>query len=487
MTTFRSVSLPVIAAGSVCGAFYFYLSRVSHYYGAASLADVALVYGGAGVVTALLVVWLHFSGSRFAAAGDYRSGMLWVLAFALVFRLLGVLTFPVLEDDFYRYLWDGRMFVHSGSPYGIAPADFFASTDLSERFETILDGINYPGVATVYGPTLQLAFGLGYLISPGAVWPLQCLFGLADVLVLLILLKFVRPDSRPSLLCWLLYAWSPLLIKEFATTAHPDILGALFVLLAFLLHQKPGPDASTDNWPRLLLLGFLLALAVGVKPFALVIAPFLIGLRLQAMTGFALGILLVTLPFTGVALVTDSSSALGVWLPEGLQTMGQDWFFNAGLYELAYWLGVHDLVLLKRIALGAFAVIWLLIWGRTMAADRAQRSQASVPVASFAASLARSIVVLFGLFLLVVPALNPWYLAWWLPFAVIRPCITPWVASFAVLLSYLSGINVSSGTALDSFGALYTLPGWVLAIEFGSIGLALIVDLRLIFSAKTAD
>ena len=88
------------------------------------------------------------------------------------------------------------------------------------------------------------------------------------------------------------------------------------------------------------------------------------------------------------------------------------------------------------------------------------------------------VLVLLGLFMFVLPALNPWYLVWWLPFAVIVPCITPWVASVAVLLSYLSGINVSSGATLDSFGALYTVPGWVLAIEFGSIGLALILDIR---------
>jgi len=274
-----------------------------------------------------------------------------------------------------------------------------------------------------------------------------------------VLLKFVTRSSASSLICWSLYAWSPLLIKEFATTAHPDILGVLFVLVAFVLFQAEKQQARSALMP--VLVGFLLALAVGVKPFALVVAPFLIGFRWQAIAGFALGISLLTLPFSGFYLVAAES----VWLPEGLRTMGEGWFFNAGLYELGYWLGVRDLVLFQRIALGLFALVWLLAWINAMVAVRRR-------------SLAQVLVALLGLFLMVLPAINPWYLAWWLPFAVIVPCITPWVASFAVLLSYLSGINVASDTELDGFGALYTVPGWVLAIEFGSIGLALILDLR---------
>lgn len=481
--------MPVFGAGSACAGLYLYMSRVSDGYGAASLGDAAWVYGGAGAVLILLVAWLRFGDVQAPGGSEtrgYRSTLLWVLAFALLFRLLGVLTFPVLEDDFYRYLWDGRMFVENGSPYGPAPAEFFASPNLGERFETILDGINHPGLPTIYGPTLQLVFGLSYQIAPGALWPLQCLLALADVAVLLILLKCVPIGSRSHLICWLLYAWSPLVIKEFATTAHPDLLGVLFVLAAFFLFQGESQRQSHEkkqankNTLRLLLIGFLLALAVGVKPFALVVAPFLIRFRVQAMAGFGLGILLITLPFVGFDLFSSVRAVAGVWLPEGLRAMGQGWFFNAGLYEFGYWLGVRDLVLFQRTALGVFAVLWMLAWINAMVGRHIDLGKSDLPTFLLGQPLpaAPVLVVLLGLFLFVLPSLNPWYLVWWLPFAVIVPCYTPWVASFAVLLSYLSGINVSSGDALSSLGALYTVPGWVLTVEFGSIGLALILDLR---------
>ena len=73
--------------------------------------------------------------------------------------MIGFCTFPILEDDIYRYLWDGRMTIENGSPYNISPAEFFSATDLGERFDAILSSINYPNIATIYGPVAN-----GYLL-----------------------------------------------------------------------------------------------------------------------------------------------------------------------------------------------------------------------------------------------------------------------------------------------------------------------------------
>ena len=471
MTTPRTLSLPLITAGCLSTALYLYMSVVSHSYGAAGFAQAVVVYGGAGGLILLLTLWLSRQLNLLDEQGDeqvYVSLALGLLGFGVLFRLLGVASFPVLEDDFYRYLWDGRLFVETGQPYGVAPSDYFGSDELSERFETILDGINYPGVATVYGPTLQLVFGLAYLIAPGEVWPVQCLVALADLVILLILFCWTGADTPGRLLGFGLYAWSPLLIKEFATTAHPDILGAALVFVAYSLWRRARDLDRSSLWPGVLT-GALLAFASGVKPFALIFAPFLIGFSVPRMLGFALGVVLLSLPFTGL----DPSLVAAVWLPEGLRAMGQGWLFNAGLYELFLWLGVEQLGVVRLGTLLAFALIWLVVLLRFLFTGRATGKTAEQPHA-----LARSFVWLFGVFLLILPALNPWYLAWWLPFAVLCPWITPWVASFAVLLSYVSGINVPGGSGVYAYDALYSLPGWVLAVEFLVIALAFAVDIR---------
>lgn len=454
--------LPIVIGGSISALLYLYMALVSRSYGDATLVDAALVYAGAGLASVVLVCWLSraWSDGDHANTADHATALLWLLAFAVLFRVLGVLGFPVLEDDIYRYLWDGWMFVETGTPYGTPPASI-ADAQLNERFADVLDRINYPEVATVYGPLLQLVFAAGYLVAPGAVWPLQCIAAAADIALLLLLLQLVGRHSKARLLCWVLYAWSPLLIKEFATTAHPDVIGALLVVLAWRA-QRAG------HW---WLVGALLGLAVGVKPFALVIAPFLIGFNPRAIAGFGLAVIGLTVPFLAGSFGAGSfelhgflQTTAGVWLPEGLRVMGSGWLFNAGLYEFALWLGVTNLDVLRALALASFGLVWGWQLWRTL----------------WRGAGTRSLVWLFGLFLLVVPALNPWYLVWWLPMAVLRPSVTPWVASFAVLLSYVSGINLGLGSGLG----LYEVPGWVLGLEFGSIGLAALFDWR---SSKPAN
>ena len=462
--------MPLITAGCLSTALYLYMSVVSHSYGAASFAQAVVVYGGAAGLLLLLTHWLSRQQNPLDEQA-HVSLALGLLGFGVLFRLLGVASFPVLEDDFYRYLWDGRLFIETGQPYGVAPSDYFGSDELSERFETILDGINYPGVATVYGPTLQLVFGLCYLIAPGEVWPVQLVVALADLVILLVLFRWTGADTPGRLLGFGLYAWSPLLIKEFATTAHPDILGAALVFVAYGFWRRANSFEKHSPTTVLIrvLTGMLLAFAVGVKPFALIFAPFLIGFSVPNIVGFVFSAVLVSLPFTGL----DPSLVAAVWLPEGLRAMGQGWLFNAGLYELFLWLGVEQLGGVRLGTLLVFALIWLVVLLRFLFTQRVTGKTVEQPHA-----LARSFVWLFGVFLLILPALNPWYLAWWLPFAVLSPWITPWVASFAVLLSYVSGINVAGDAGVYAYDALYSLPGWVLAVEFLVIALALVVDVR---------
>lgn len=351
-----------------------------------------------------------------------------MLAFAVLFRLIGLLGLPIFEDDFFRYLWDGRMLVETGSPYGIAPAEFFGTELLDERFEDILGQINHPHIATVYGPFCQWIFGLAYLISPGNIWPLQLIFALADLAIILMLLKLAKPN-------WvLLYAWSPLLIKETAFTAHPDVIGAAMVLGAVLLLKR-------DRW---LLAAILLALAAASKVFALILVPFLLGLRIRAWLVFSVTALLVALPF----------GVLMAWKPEGLTAMADSWLFNAPLYFFFWqWLPIG---VIKITLMGVFAVLWFAYLAKTLLG----------PEPSFRADW------LFGIFFLCVPVLNAWYLVWLLPFAVIYPTATAWAASVSILLAYGIGLNLP-GSGLEP----YQQPVALLIIEFLIIAAAFVWDI----------
>ena len=176
---------------------------------------------------------------------------------AVVFRLCGLAGGPFYEDDFYRYLWDAYRFATTGTPYGAAPEAFFIDPSVPALFQGVLDGINYPELPTIYGPTTQLVFLLGYWVQPASVTALQAILIAVDVVTLVLLLRLTSTTNV------FLYAWCPLVVKEIAFTAHPDGAGACLLLAAIVL-------ALDRRWSGA---AILLGLAAGAKTFGLVLAP----------------------------------------------------------------------------------------------------------------------------------------------------------------------------------------------------------------------
>ncbi len=369
---------------------------------------------------------------------SYRSGndlpLLWVLGFAVLFRLLGIGAFPILEDDVYRFLWDGKQTVELGSPYESVPADSFAAEGLSESWESVLDSINYPEVGTVYGPTAQYSFAAAYLLGPGEIWALQLLLVLADVGLILLLTKMTSVRNV------LLYAWSPLVIKEFAFSAHPDVLGAMFLLLG-LYWIRSG---------RAFLAGSAMALALGVKIFAIVAIPLILLFNWRAWLSMILTAGLIALPFGITA----------AWLPAGLSAMSEDWVFNSPIYLVA--IDQIPLSIVKVAMAALLAVVCAFVFFKTVRKEQ--------PGPSFCPR----VDVLFACLFVAMPVFNPWYLVWLLPFAAVRPTLWAWVASVSVLLAYVSGINLNAST-LD----LYQQPLWLVCVEFGVVAAAVIIQPRL--------
>jgi hypothetical protein len=435
--------------GLTCAVLYAHLAYRSQAYGQAELFDLGLICGLAALLS--FGLWFYYHKSHQAVP------LAQLLFWAALFRVIGIFGYPVLEDDYFRYLWDGYMLVEHGSPYAIPPSMFFDDSTLADAFQVILGYINYPDIATVYGPVSQWSFGLAYYMAPAEVWPLQFLYGLADFLIVLALTRLAKAKTV------ILYAFSPLLIKEFSFSAHVDVLAVLFVVLALWSFIKQ----------HYLVMAALLALAVGSKIFAIIIAPLLLGLRLKAWCIF--GLVLVA--------ITAAYFPSNPWLTGGLGAMTDIWLFNAPFYlmldyfqslavapesipltaitqgPLSWWtLSVAS----KFLLLAIFSGIWCLYLFHYLSRER-KSSVAQLPRGDW----------LFGLFFLCSPVVNPWYLVWILPFATIYPSYWAWVASVSVLLSYAVGINL-----LNSDLDLYQQPAALVILEYALIFIAVIVDLK---------
>lgn len=414
---------------------YLYLAMVSQEYASASLGDLYI----AVIPTALISFYCFHYLNRACIESRCSSfdPLILIIGFAVLFRIVGIATYPILEDDFFRYLWDGRLLVEKGSPYGIAPSEFFSDETLSSRFESILDTINYPYIATVYGPVCQWFFGAAYLIAPGELWPLKVFFVIAD-LIIIALLYFWLKKLNLNYHALILYAWSPLIIKEIAISLHPDVLAVCFSLAALLALSSS----------RSFLAAILIALAVGGKVFALLLVPLILQLYWQRWLLFAAVIATISYPL----------GFIDAWIPEGLSAMAQSWFFNAPFYKALS--NFVSFTQSKIILLSLLAAFWLAGFYYPLYKGK--------PIESLRYDY------LFGVFLLCIPVLNAWYLIWLLPFGVLFFSYWLWAASVLVLLiSYSTGINTNHG---GSAQGLYELPTILLVFEFGVVLLLFIIE-----------
>jgi hypothetical protein len=380
------------------------------------------------------VLWAWATGRRTEGKSIIQRIWFW----GILFRLTGLIGQPVLEDDYFRYLWDGRQFALTGNPYAGRPSDHFGETDLPESFRVILDGVNYPDVPTIYGPVCQLVFLISYWIAPGQLWPLKVILVLADLLTLRLLLGLTTPRRA------LLYAWCPLLIKETAFTAHTESLGVLVLVAAIHGLQKAKPAR----------VAVFCALGMGTKAFAALLAPFLLW-RLAKKHWMWCGA-----AWAGLYLPFWLQGSTAEWA--GLNAYIGDWEFNSTILAvISLFTGAQTARMVCALLFGVFWLIYLLRW-------RSQPPQ-TIPRGDW----------IYGTFFALAAVVNPWYLLWMLPFVALFPSATGLTALVIVSLSYAHGLNLG-GNNLQPFQH----PGWVRPLEVGGILLAGLWDYRLLAAKR---
>jgi hypothetical protein len=403
---------------------YGYLAVKSNNDGAMDLLEFLGSYWLAAAV--ILVYWFYL-GEK-----NVSTSLRMIFFWAIVFRLVGIFGSPVLEDDFYRYLLDGCVFVSSGTPYGIAPSSLFSGNTLTPECQAALNWVNNPDLPTIYGPLLQYVFALSHILSPANIDFLQVMLVVFDLGVILILARMASPRAV------MLYAWSPLVLKEIAFTAHPDVVGALLLLGAFSYRYQG----------RSVYACILVALACSAKIFALLALPFFLFRQPLKHWLIVAGVMIVLyLPFLFQG-HTDMI-VLGIF--------AERWEFNASVFEVVR-LAVSDMAA-RLLCLGLF-LAW---YGYYFVQYYQQRFAPEIPRMDW----------IFGMFFIMSPVVNAWYLLWLLPYATLRPSYWAWTASVVISLSYATGLNL-----VESNLGAYQIDPYARALEIAAISVALLFDYR---------
>ncbi len=390
----------------------------------------------------LLVVWSVRSRELRDPTTHRTALLLWVVVVGTALRMSFLTSTPMLEDDYYRYLWDGAVIAHGVNPYSYAPSQALTGEgsdstppvlrQLAADSGLVARRVNHPDVRTIYPPVAQAAFALGHRLRPWSLvaWRLV-VFGLD--LVVLALLAVILKELRLPLIWVVIYWWNPLVIKELFNSAHMDVVAMPLVLAGVLLALREKSLWSAG----------ILALAVGAKLWPAVLLPLVLRRLLRrpkelvtalGVFGVVAGALLLPVYLAGL----DRSS--------GFVRYGRGWEMNDALFMLILWgsrfilgrlhLGHLSAQFVTRVAVAAACALWIAWLVRRPTADGRELCR-------------RCLLVVAAVFLL-SPTQFPWYYVWVLPFLVLRPRLSLLLLTALLPLYYLRFYLKARG-AVDAF------------------------------------
>ena len=359
----------------------------------------------------------------FAAPEFPKRVILFGLALSAVWHIQFLRLPPGSDDDIHRYLWDGHVQRLGYNPYLVVPSDPAIAGLHTPETRTL----NNPEVPSPYPPGAQLFFRAVTAIHE-SMFALKVAFVLCDFAIVFVLFDILRRSGQGA--HWILaFAWHPLLAIEVAGSSHVDILGALLLVISVA--------ALIRRWRTVAAISF--GLAVAVKFLPIVLLPlYWKRIRLRDAALSAVVVASLYLPFLDHGRIPAGS----------LRTYVQRFRFNDPLFAMLERM-VSPQVLVGVALLVGFAVA---IWMR--------RKTTEVSSDAFAWPMAAS--------LFCAPVVYPWYLLWMLPF--LRS-----TSALPILIWTMSIVPTYYVWRLRVLGGQWVVPDWILALEYGSVAVALAV------------
>lgn len=341
----------------------------------------------------------------------------WVYTISIRFLVLFI---PIgLSDDVYRYVWDGHIQHNGINPYLFSP-DHVSLDPYRTNWSS---NINNPHINSPYPPFAQILFfiitsftsdiGLSIILIRIMIVG----FDLGTIIIVKMILKhFSLPQRRI-----VIYAWSPLVIFEFAGNGHIDSIAVFFSLLAlYFILAKVNPRYKIIS-------PISLSIAFMSKVYPIILLPYLVTKwNLKEFFTFLFTTIILVLPFT--------NNGINPFYPKGQQSFVRYFNFNESVFRIyENYLGTYfnDP---EKIARNHYIILMIIVSGLLYAqyislSRIANQTKININIFS-------SFRYILLIALLLSPDVQPWYVIWMLPLAVI---FYDWVIiafSMSVLISY---------------------------------------------------
>lgn len=363
----------------------------------------------------------------------------WLLAgIGVLFRLAFLVAIPNLSQDFYRFIWDGRMLIQGINPYLFTPQYLINDPSSLLKFSMPQAEALYNGMGNLnashfsnYPPINQIFFAIAGLFAGksilGSVVTLRLIMILADVGILYFGKKLLEKLSMPvSNIFW--YFLNPFAIIELTGNLHFEGVMLFFVIWSlYLLHS------GKWFWAAI-----VLAVSIGVKLIPLLFLPLFFQyftnqkplakgfLNFSSFCLVLLGaVFILFAPFLSSEFISNFTNTVNLWF--------QNFEFNASLYNVVKWVGFeyYSTNLIRPYgSISPFLVIAAIL---ILTFFRKNNSTTQ---------LITALLLGISIYFLLATTVHPWYVCTPLILSIFTTYRFPIIWSATVMLSYSAyGVN----------------------------------------------
>ena len=404
---------------------------------------------------------------------NFKYNIKYLTYIAFGFRALFILAIPNLSQDFYRFIWDGRLILEGFNPY-LHTVDAFINNGKFPvaQAQELYNGMGNLNAShlTNYAPINQLCFVIAALFSGksilGSAIVMRLLIIAADFGTLHFSEKLLEKLNLPVYnIFW--YILNPFIIIELTGNLHFEGVMIFFLVWSlYLLHIGKWHFAA-----------IALALSVSTKLIPLMFLPLFfwwfikrngitntvkpsdsigeIASSQTPLNNMVKGIkkiisfyaivgittLLCFAPFYTSKFIENYTNTVALWF--------NNFQFNASLYYIAKAIGFtygdyHDVIKIGK-TIPYIVILFVLI----IAFFRKNKTTIQ---------LITSMLFVLSFYYFTATTVHPWYIATLLILAVFTKYKFPLVWSFVIILSYLSYLNINKADKSENL--------WVIALEY---------------------
>ncbi|WP_028283312.1 polyprenol phosphomannose-dependent alpha 1,6 mannosyltransferase MptB [Olleya marilimosa] len=438
LKTNKLTLLLILASFCLYGVFAYNLARTDH--------------------TNLISIYIVLFGLFIKIVNNNKNNFKLLIAIAIISRLIFLIAIPNLSQDFYRFIWDGRMILQGFNPYLHTPASFIALGEypISQAQQLVvgMQALNASHYSN-YPPINQLLFTIANLISSsnilGSVIGLRLIIIAADIGTLYFGAKLLkRLELSQYKIFW--FILNPFIVIELTGNLHFEGVMLFFLILSlYLLHKNKW------QWSAV-----IFALSISTKLVPLLFLPLFVKwfrvkdnhskIDFKKLIYFYIIIGVSTLvlftPFFSMEFVNNYSKTVGLWFG--------DFEFNASIYyiarEVGYLItGYNQIAIIGKILpVIIFTSIWYIALTR--------QNQNFI-------TLIKSMLIAFTVYLLLSTTVHPWYIASILLLSIFTNYKYPLIWSFIIIISYLAYANADNTENL-----------WIIGFEYLVVFTALFWD-----------